>query len=250
MIKPGFTVVLASVFAAVAMASEHAATPTQGEAAAHAEPRPVFAGTVLEIRDTPEDFKMPGKLWDTVMSSGAPAAAGVGHGGGHEKKLEHGGGDKDEKIDTLIVWLPVEVSFTAKATGILTHEALQYNLPRGGGTLDLSKITAGEKGTFYLKFNLVEFNNPSAMKVYFISNAKKRRVDGDVYGAGCNVYFDVTSSFKKLNSGEGIRFNVTNNRHISSLSGHFLFVQADKDKVYLSQVEFNDSKNRDYLCKN
>lgn len=247
MIKNTFALVFASAFAAVALASEHEAAPAHGTAPAHADARPAFNGTVLEIRDTPEDFKMPGKLWDTVMMSGAPPATA---GGGHGKKDEHGGGgDKDEKSDTLIVWLPVEVSFTAKAAGILTHDAVQYNLPRGGGTLDLSKITSGDKGTFYLKFNLVEFNNPSAMKVYFVSNAKKRRIDGDIYGAGCNVYFDVTSSFQKSNSGEGIRFNITNNRHISALSGHFIFVQPDKDKVYLSQVEFNDSKNKDYLCK-
>jgi hypothetical protein len=231
--KPMFALVLASAFATVALASEHEAAPANGAASGHSESRPVFNGTVLEIRDTPEDFKMPGKLWDIVLTSeAAPAKAG-----GHEKKNDHGGGaEKDEKTDTLIVWLPVEVSFTAKASGILTHEAVQYNLPRGGGTLDLSKITSGDKGTFYLKFNLVEFSNPSAMKVYFVSNAKKRRIDGDIYGAGCNVYFDVTSSFQKLNSGEGIRFNITNNRHISALSGHFVFVQQDKDKVYLSQV--------------
>ncbi|OYZ23972.1 MAG: hypothetical protein B7Y39_02835 [Bdellovibrio sp. 28-41-41] len=238
MIKNTFTLVLVSAFAAVAVASEHEASPAHGAAPAHSEARPAFNGTVLDIRDTPEDFKMPGKLWDIVMTSGAAPAEAGGHGGG-----------KDEKSDTLIVWLPVEVSFTAKVSGILTHDAIQYNLPRGGGTLDLSKITSGDKGTFYLKFNLVEFNNPSAMKVYFVSNAKKRRIDGDVYGAGCNVFFDVTSSFQKSNSGEGIRFNITNNRHISALSGHFIFVQSEKDKVYLSQVEFNDSKNRDYLCK-
>tara|TARA_B110001454_G_C12723326_1_gene436697 strand:+ start:62275 stop:63021 length:747 start_codon:yes stop_codon:yes gene_type:complete len=248
MIKNGFLLVLASAFAAAALASEHTAEAP----AAHPDANPAFAGKVYEIRDTPEDFKMPGKLWDSVMASGAAAAPAGGHGGGgHKKKDEHaGGGDKDEKTDTLIVWLPIEVSFTAKVSGILAHEAIQYNLPRGGGTLDLSKITEGDKGTFFLKFNLVEFSNPSAMKVYFVSNGKKRRVDGEVYGAGCNVYFDITSSFQKMNSGEGIRFNITNNRHISALSGHFIFVQPDKDKVYLSQVEFNDSQNKDYLCKN
>lgn len=195
------------------------------------------------VRDTPLDFKMPTKLWDIIFASKNSDQKD----GGHDKKEEHGGG---EKTDTLVVWLPVEVLFTAKRGGILAHDSVQYNLPRGGGTLDLSKITTGDKGTFYLKFNLKEFTNPSALRVYFVSNAKKRRVESDIFGAGCNVYFDVTNSFQKLNSGDGIKFNITNNRHISALGGHFIFAQTDKDKVYLSQVEFNDSKNRDYLCKN
>lgn len=203
-----------------------------------------FAGTVIDVRDTPADFKLPAKLWDTLVSAGG-AVTDAGHG----KKDEHGAAEKEEKNDTLIVWQPLQVSFSAKVAGILAHESVQYNLPRGGGTLDLSKITAGNKGTFYLKFNLNEFSNQSAMKVFFVSNGKKRRVDGEIYGAGCNVYFDVTKAFQTVNSSEGMKFNITDNRHISALSGHFIFVQTEKDKVYLSQVEFNDSQNQDYLCK-
>jgi len=197
-------------------------------------------GVLIDVRDTPADFKLPGKLWDTLVLA-SPGGKDGGHGSG--------AGAKEEKTDVLIVWLPVEVSLNAKSEGILVHDSVQYNLPRGGGTLDLSKVTAGDRGTFYIKFNLVEFSNPSALKVYFISNAKKRRVDGEVFGAGCNVYFDITKAFQKENNSEGLKFNITNNRHISAMSGHFIFVQTEKDKVYLSQVEFNDSKNRDYLCR-
>lgn len=250
MMKISLLLILGMALLTGALASEHGA-----EAPAHAkEEHSVFNGTVFEVKDLPTDFKLPAKLWDKVMATGSVGAKEAGgHGGGHDKKEEHGGdggGGEREKQDTLIVWLPVEVSFIAKSPGILVHDSVQYNLPRGGGALDLSKITDGDKGTFYLKFGLNDFSSPSSMKVYFVSNSKKRRVDGEIFGAGCNVYFDVTSSFQKLNSGEGIKFNITNNRHVSALGGHFVFVQSDKDKVYLSQVEFKDSQNRDYLCKN
>lgn len=192
----------------------------------------------IEVSDIPADFKIPTKLWDKLVSTDGP--------------IKNDGSvtdEKEEKKDTLIVWVPVEVSFLAKVSGILTHESVQYNLPRGGGALDLAKITSGDKGSFFLKFNLYEFSNTSSVKVYFVSNAKKRRVDGEIFGAGCNVYFDITKAFQRDNSDQGIKFNITDNRHVSALSGHFIFVQTDKDKVYLSQVEFNDSQNRDYLCK-
>ncbi|MBL7556090.1 MAG: hypothetical protein JNM24_09730 [Bdellovibrionaceae bacterium] len=245
MIKLKFILVLSLALLGRAMASDSASN-NHGEDKGHGktEHSAEFKGITIDVRDTPSDFKLPGKLWNTLVSDGGGATAD-----GHDKKQEHGTASKEEKIDTLIVWLPVEVSFSAKQSGILAHESVQYNLPRGGGTLDTAKITDGDKGTFYLKFNLNEFSNPSAMKVYFVSNAKKRRVDGEIFGAGCNVYFDVTKVFQKLNSGEGLKFNITDNRHISAMSGHFIFVQTEKDKVYLSQVEFTDSKNRDYLCK-
>ncbi|MBL7542278.1 MAG: hypothetical protein JNL11_00610 [Bdellovibrionaceae bacterium] len=214
-------------------ASEHAAVPETDKS--------TVSGPVVEIRDIPTDFKIPTELWDKLMAGEGAAVTGGGHGGDK---------DKDKKDDVLIVWVPMEVSFLAKRPNILIHEWVQYKFPRGGGSLDLAKVTSGDKGTFYLNFNMAEFTNRPAVKVYFLSNAKKRRVDGEIYGAGCNTYFDVTSAIQKAVSGEGIRFNITDNRHISTLSGHFIFVQIEKDKVYLSQIEFSDSKNRDYLCKN
>ena len=181
----------------------------------------------IEVRETPKDFKIPTPLWDLIL-------------------------DKDHKKDgddTLIVWLPVKVFLTAKRPNILIEEKIQYNLPRGGGSIDQSKHTLGDRGTFYVKFGLDEFSNPQAMKIFFISNSKKRRLEGDIYGAGCNVYFDITGGFLQAQKLDGLKYNITDNRHVSALSGHFIFAQIEKDKVYLSQVEFIDTKNRDYLCK-
>jgi hypothetical protein len=194
---------------------------------------------VVDIRDTPSDFKMPTQLWDKIMEG--------------ELKPSEAKKSKDEPEENegnLIVWLPIQVSLSAKKPQILSHKSIQYNFPRGGGTIDMAKITGGDRGTFHLKFDIHEFTNLAALKVYFISNAKKRRVDNEIFGAGCNVFFDITAAVVASIQGPGIKFNITDNRHISALSGHFVFVQSEKDKVYLSQVEFNDSNNRDYLCKN
>ena len=181
---------------------------------------------VIDVRDTPKDFKVPTILWDLIMD---------------KPELK-------EKYDPLIVWLPVKVLFSAKTTAILSYNDIEFNLPRGGGSIDLSKVAAGDRGTFYLKFGLDEFNNQAAMKVYFVSNSKKRRLDSELYGSGCNVFFDITEAFKKA-SGEGMRFNLTDKRHLSAMAGHFVFVQQEKDKVFISQVEFTDPNSREYLCK-
>ena len=181
----------------------------------------------IDVRDTPIDFKIPAKLWDLIL----------------------GKDGKKEKDEPLIVWLPVKVYFNSKSAGIFSHEKIVYNLPRGGGTIDLAKNAEGDRGTFLLKFGLGEFSNLNGTKVFFLSNAKKKRIDSEIYGAGCNVYFDITSSFLKAQAAGGIKFNITSARHVSSLGGHFIFVQLEKDKVFLSQVEFTDSKNREQLCK-
>lgn len=223
----------------VALSSEHGAAE-----APHKEAVQEDEGYVIDVRDTPAEFKLPTHLWDLVMAKGKGDKKDGG--GGHGEPAAAAGDDDD----SLIVWLPVKVTLSAKAPGILNHQLVTYSLPRGGGTLDLSKNTVGDKGTFYLKFDLSEFTNLQAFKIYFVSNGKKRRVDGEIFGAGCNVYFDVTKSVLEANTAEGMKFNITDNRHVSALSGHFIFVQQEKDKVFLSQVEFNDSQKRDYLCKN
>lgn len=189
---------------------------------------------VIDIRDTPKDFKIPTKLWDLLLDI---------------KTSSNIESDEKQKNEKLIVWLPLQVLFKAKASGTLIHDLIEYNFPRGGGSIDLSKVINGDKGTFFVKFNVGEFASQESVKVYFISNAKKRRFENEVFGAGCNVYYDVTDAVMKSLSIEGIKFNVTNNRHISALSGHFIFVHTEKDKVYLSHMEFTDSQNRDYLCK-
>lgn len=214
----------------VGVSQLYASGPSQGGAAtsAHAAEEELDPNAhIIDVRDTPKDFKIPTDLWDLILDK------------------DH----KKEGDEPLIVWLPVKVILSAKRPSILIHEKIQYNLPRGGGTIDLSKNTDGDRGTFYLKFGLGEFSNPAATKVYFLSNSKKRRLEGDVFGAGCNVFFDITASLLKEQKLEGLKYNITDNRHVSALSGHFIFVQLEKDKVYLSQVEFNDTKNRDYLCK-
>ncbi len=196
-------------------------------AAVHVEEEIDPDSYVIDVRDTPGDFKVPTKLWDLIL----------------------GKDSRKEKDEPLIVWLPVKVFFNSKSAGIFHHEKIIYNLPRGGGTIDLAKNAEGDRGTFFLKFGLNEFSNPNGMKVFFLSNAKKKRIDNEIYGAGCNVYFDVTSSLLKAQTASGMKFNITDARHVSSMGGHFLFVQLEKDKVFLSQVEFTDSKNREQLCK-
>lgn len=215
----------------ISVSSANEGAPSGGDSKSHVEGHNEEVTDpdtfVLALRDTPKDFKIPTELWELIL----------------EKD------NRKEKDEPLIVWLPLKIFLSAKASGILVHEKIQYNLPRGGGTIDVSRNTSGDRGTFYLKFGLNEFTNQAGMKVFFLSNAKKRKLDDDVYGAGCNVFFDISKALLNAQGGQGLKFNITDNRHISALSGHFIFVQQDKDKVFLSQVEFTDSKNREYLCK-
>ena len=69
--------------------------------------------------------------------------------------------------------------------------------PKGGGEIDLSQVTRDQQGTFRVIFDLGDFEKTDDMKVYFVSEARKRRLQGEIWGVGCSKYLDVTSFVKK-----------------------------------------------------
>lgn len=183
----------------------------------------------IKFEDVPEEVKIPSKAWDLLEfrpAGGEPTA-------GHGKNL---------------VFSEVTVYLVEKNAGVVEGEALKLKLPRGGGTVDLSRFITG-RGTFYVGFDFPEFNEAAAKKVIFVSKARKRRIGSEVFGAGCNQFFDITDEFFKKMKGEGIKVNTTQDRYLSVLGGSFLFSAEKGADVHLAQVRFVNTQQPQFFCE-
>lgn len=146
--------------------------------------------------------------------------------------------------------LPAKVYLIEKNRGILGGNK-SLELGKGGGEIDLSKWLSDKRGSFYIVFEPQEMPEGSVLKVYFLSRAKKRRVDGDNVGSGCNTYLDITSYYNKTMKKEGFLANTTDARHLSLLGGTFVFVvTTEKGPLQLTQVSVTDSRYPQLLCQN
>lgn len=198
----------------------------------------------LEISKSPRDFKIPSQLWDLILKAEMSAEEKAA-----EKKQEEAKGESKKEENPILVWMPAKIQLKAPVAGILKNLRTELSFSMGGGEVDIGEFVVGEKGSFFVKVLLDEYKDLSKLKVFFYSRAKKRKIDEDVFGSGCNVFFDVTKKFISLNSSEGIKVNVTNDRHLSVLGGHFILANKSEGKIYLTQVSFVDSNKLEYFCQ-
>lgn len=140
----------------------------------------------------------------------------------------------------------IVVRLKEKNPGVLVEEELTFKFPRGGGEIDLSKyVKLDNPGSFYVFFEFEDLPKGEAGKAYFISRAKKRKIDQEVWGSGCNKYLDI----KKFIYGEGLKsgieVNTTRSRHLSVLGGTFFFANDSK----VAQVSFKDTSQPQLMCE-
>lgn len=144
----------------------------------------------------------------------------------------------------------VSAELTQKRDAAL-HENLRVNTPLGGGIIDLSEIVTPVRGSFSLKImtKKEDGNQPSNLRVYFVSRGKQRRVDGEDYGAGCGRYMDVTSYFNKKMSKSGFELYTANQRYLSVVGGTFVAVGFEKEAMQVGTLTFTDSRYPELLCE-
>lgn len=196
----------------------------------------------IEVEKSPKEFKIPSNLWDMILNEQkAPQT--------EQKKESETGKESPKSESPILVWMPLKVQLQAVSEDILKNKKIEFDFSMGGGEVDFNRIVVGDKGSFYIKFLLDEFKDTSKLKVYFYSSARKRKIDDEVFGSGCNVYFDITKKFFVENSKQGIKTNVTDNRHLSVFGGHFIFASHNEGKVYVTQVSFKDSTKPELFCQ-
>jgi hypothetical protein len=199
----------------------------------HEEPSHEFTEPVRSVRvpDMSHDIFLPAKMWDIV--TGAEFSKAV-------------------KLASNLTFAPIGVTLKEKSHGVLIAPELKYDFSQGGGELDLSKAIKGDRGTFRLKFDFDGFatiETRSSLKIFYVSKARKRKLDDQIFGSGCQNFFDIKSYINSVNDKTGIEVNVTRDRHVSMLGGHFIFSYTKDKQIFISQVTFTDSRRPDLFCE-
>lgn len=182
----------------------------------------------VKTSEMSEDIKIPSAAWDLLEL----------------KNAEH-----EAVVARPLIFAEISVSLVQKNDGIIKNGAAKISLPKGGGIIDLAQFVEDQNGTFYVGFDFADFKDAKDKKVLFVSGAKKRKIGGKIFGAGCNQYFDITDSFFKQMKSEGLKVNTTQDRYLSVLGGTFLFAAKNDTDVRIAQVTFTNSKKPSLFCK-
>lgn len=198
------------------------------------------------VDEIPEDIKIPVKLWEKIERLSQTSELMP------QGDAQEGEGEKDELLANrgVILFSPVTVVLKESNPQVLESPEIKIVLPRGGGQIDLAQYLGPQPGSFFVKFVWPDdWKEMRTVQSYYVSRGRKRKLDSDVYGVGCNKYLDLTSQLAKHNAGEGIKVNTTRDRHTTVLAGHFIFSGKKDSQVFLSQVSFVDSKNPQLMCE-
>ena len=91
---------------------------------------------------------------------------------------------------------------------------------------------------------------PEAVKrVWYLSNAQKRKVGPDWVGAGCDTYMDISTFTKKQAEKDGMLIAIGSDRHVSALAGTYVFSVKRGGRVQVSRLTILDSSKRKLMCR-
>jgi hypothetical protein len=134
--------------------------------------------------------------------------------------------------------------------GVLGGENFEIQFPKGGGVLDFGDLPIEKSGSMTFNWEFPDgVEGEKNMHVFYLSNAKTRKVDGQSVGSGCNTFYEITSFFFGQRALGGLRVNTAKNRHISFLAGTYIFVKPEFDALLVAQLIVQDNNHRDLLCR-
>lgn len=197
----------------------------------------------VDMKSSNMETSLPKKLWDEI-----------------DKVYQHyeltgqytdtDRGKNEERISKNI--LNISIFLREKTEKSLGGNNLRLELGNSGSLIDFKDILKDAKiGSFYFNLEMNPFPGnveEGRWKVFHISGSKKLRIAGQVYGKGCNYFRDVTSFFNKAVHGEGFLVSSKDARHISLLSGTFVFVSSYKGVLYFSHLNVKDSRYEKFQC--
>jgi hypothetical protein len=146
--------------------------------------------------------------------------------------------------------LNVSVELTQEKP-VALHESVRILTPLGGGVIDLEDFVTPLRGEYHARINatLEKGEAPDDLRVFFVSHAKSRRIDGENYGAGCNLFMEITSFFKKKMKSSGFELYTADQRDLAVLGGTFVLASFDKEALHVGGVTFTDSRHPDEMCE-
>ena len=145
---------------------------------------------------------------------------------------------------------PVALYLVEQTRGVLGGRNQRIAFGPGGGDIDLRDFVEQPRGAFRVVFEFMpNAGDKSVRRVWYLSNAKRRRVGPDWVGAGCDSFMDITSAVQQANSKEGLLVAIGDDRHVSALAGTFFFAVKDGGRVQVSRISVFDSSKRKLQCR-
>jgi hypothetical protein len=218
------------------------------------------------IESLPQEALIPSMLWDImegkISPTGQTVAVEVEHAepkkeakheeGGEKKEGGHGEGGEGASgagREAGKKFMGIKVYLYEKTPGIMRGSNFLVHFERGGGELDLANYLSDRNGSFYIAME-PDVNEPLAdLRVFYVSQGRKRRVDGGIWGAGCGVFMDITSYYYKTHKDAGILTNTTRERHVTVLAGQYVFYAHKGGSLLMSQLTIKDSRFPRLYCQ-
>lgn len=148
--------------------------------------------------------------------------------------------------------LDITLYLHEKTTGVLMGRKYKFSLPAGGGTIDLAQAVQSHiRGSFYIEVEVdaEEKGKEAPLRVFFVSQAKQREIDGRQFGMGCDKFADITSYFHSAMNDQGFVVNTTEQRYISVVGGTFFFIRTTMEGLYLGSLTLEDSRFPRVQCR-
>ena len=145
--------------------------------------------------------------------------------------------------------LNLEVVLLPKSGGAL-EQGVKFKLPTGGGTIDLADYISGTHGSFWVKMALGrEIEGLAGLKVFFLSESRRRTVLGEEIGSGCGRLAEMSTWFARDHSGGALDVYIADQRYVSVLAGTWLFAALAKNGLHLGTITLTDSRYPFLLCQ-
>ncbi len=162
-----------------------------------------------------------------------------------------GGGDSAIQRASVETELqPVVLYLIEQTRGVLGGRNQRIAFGPGGGDIDLRDFIEQPRGSFRVVFEfMTNASEKASRRVWYLSNAKRRRVGPDWVGAGCESFMDITSAVGRANAQEGLLVAIGDDRHVSALAGTFFFAVKDGGRVQVSRISVFDSSKRKLQCR-
>jgi hypothetical protein len=145
---------------------------------------------------------------------------------------------------------PIAVYLIEQTHGVLGGRNHKIQFGPGGGDLDLRDFVIGDRGAMRVVFEFANAVDPnSKRRVWYLSNARQRRVGSDEVGAGCRAYMDISKIVENSNRNEGLLFAVGDDRHVSAMAGTYFFSVKNGSRVDVARLTIYDSSKRTLLCQ-
>lgn len=218
-----------------------------------------FAGKQVVVTEAGDDILIPTELWkmledpDYKKQQKKTGGSNTNQTDQEHSKTEddHSSSEAMTKVteDVSVQFIPLKVTFTEKNPGVLKQPAIQYVLPNGGGHIDLSKVVGTVSGSFFVKVE-VDLDPKDSPSYWFVSRSKKRRIEGEIWGGGCNTFYSLDKfAEKQLFTGEFL-VNTTRDRHVTLLGGSFLFASRKSRDIKIAHLTFSDTTKDQLFCEN